>query len=312
MTERIVSNLARDATAAEAAGDADLTGKTVIVTGGTSGIGIETAKALAANGASVVVTARNMAAARQALEATDATRLSLAELDLASLASVRRFTDQWGDRRLDILINNAGVMHVPFGNTEEGFEHHIGVNHLAHFLLALRLVPALRKGENARVIAVSSAAHRLSPWDWTDPHFARKPYDPNAAYGQSKAANALFALAFEARYGDEGIHSFSLMPGVIHTGLMRHMNDVDVTNIKTRLAHAVKTPAQGAATSVWAAIAPELAGHGGLYLEDCAEAVPSDPAVPGVGVASHVRNPGTAERLWQWSLAAVGESASAH
>jgi NAD(P)-dependent dehydrogenase (short-subunit alcohol dehydrogenase family) len=302
----VSSKWGRHSTAREVAEGRDLRGKTVIVTGGAGGIGVETVRALRDAGADVTVTARDTGRAMAILRDNGVMDGPVEALDLANLASVRDFAARWGDRPLDILINNAGIMETTPGVTADGFERHIGVNHLGHFLLANLLTPALRKGKNSRVVVVSSSAHRLAPWDAQDPYFRTKPFDPHAAYGQSKAANALFALGYDQRHADEGIRAFALMPGVIKTFLLGNVDDPAMIPFFERMQHALKTPQQGASTSVWAAIGHDLDGKGGLYLENCREAEPAHPDVMGVGVAAHVRDPANADRLWQWSLAETG------
>jgi len=283
----------------------DLRGRTVLITGGGGGLGVEATKAFASAGATVVVLARDVGRARESL-ASIGTPVEVEALDLTRLASVRAFAARWKDRKLDLLINNAGIMHVPFDLTEDGFEQHIGVNHLSHFLLALLLTPALEQGTSARVVSVSSGAHRVSAWNAEDPHYARRSYNPGVAYGQSKTANALFALGYDRRFRDKGIRAFSLMPGVIETPLLRHIQEDTLVGMKKMLAASIKTPEEGAATIVWAAIGHELDGHGGLYLENCAQAVPADPADMNQGVADHALDPDAADRLWDWSLRQVG------
>ena len=309
--ERITSRFGQKSTALEVVDSIDLTGRTAIVTGGASGIGIETARALARAGASVTLAVRDLAAgARVAAEIngeTGAERVSVDALELGSLASVRAFAARWGDRPVSLLINNAGVMACPQGYTEDGFETQFGVNHLGHFLLTELLVPALEKGAPARVIAVSSSAHGMSDVDFDDPDFRHRPYDAFKSYGQSKTANALFAVEFDRRYRDRGIRAFSLMPGVIHTNLGRHVPGSDWSAIE----HLVKTVEQGASTSVWAATAPELEGQGGLYLENCARAEPFVRGMPrGMGVMAYALDPDAARRLWTLSEEKVGRVAA--
>jgi NAD(P)-dependent dehydrogenase (short-subunit alcohol dehydrogenase family) len=298
----ISSPFGRHSTAADIVRGRDLNGRTVLVTGGAGGLGLEAVRALAGAGAEVTVTARNADAASKALRAAGLS-VTVAPMDLAELASVRAFANHWADRPLDILINNAGVMHEPLGQTADGFESHIGINHLSHFLLSVLLTPALERGTNSRVIAVSSSAHRLSSWQPCDPAWHDRAYDPMQAYGESKSANALFAFGYDRRHAASGVRAFSLMPGVIVTPLMRHIPGSDIAVLTERMRHVVKSPEQGASTIVWAAIAPELDSAGGLYLEDCAEAAPMDPAVPGMGVAPHVQDAELAAELWRWSVA---------
>lgn len=305
-----MSGFGAQSTALEVVDGIDLTGRTAIVTGGASGIGVETARALVHAGASVLLAVRNPEAGARVAAAINVEigteRVSVDCLELGSLASVRAFAARWGDRPLSLLINNAGVMACPQGATEDGFETQFGVNHLGHFLLTMLLLPALEKGSPARVIAVSSSAHGMADVDFDDTDFRNRPYDAFRAYGQSKTANALFALEFDRRYRERGIRAFSLMPGVIHTNLGRHVPDAGWADIE----HLAKTVEQGASTSVWAATAPELGGQGGLYLENCAEAEIFVRGMPrGTGVMPYARDPDAARRLWALSEEKVGLAA---
>ncbi|WP_176593333.1 SDR family NAD(P)-dependent oxidoreductase [Sphingobium sp. EM0848] len=307
MTGRVTSRFGAQSTALEVIEGIDLAGRATIVTGGASGVGVETARALAHAGASVLLAVRDLQAGTRIAAVINvevgADRVSVDFLELGSLASVRAFAERWGERPLSLLINNAGVMACPQGTTEDGFETQFAVNHLGHFLLTTLLVPALEKGVPSRVIAVSSSAHALSDVDFDDPDFRKRPYDAFQAYGQSKTANALFALEFDRRHRDRGIHAFSLMPGVIQTNLGRHVPDADWSAIE----HLTKTVEQGASTSVWAATAPELEGKGGLYLENCAEAEVFVRGMPrGTGVMPYARDPDAARRLWALSEEKVG------
>lgn len=314
-TERLLSRFDARSTAEDVIAGIDLGGKVAIVTGGASGIGAETARVLAGAGAEVVIAARDVAAGQQVADAinaaTGAARVTVRPLDLGDLATVRRFAEEWGDRPLNLLINNAGVMACPQGATKDGFEQQIGVNHLGHFLLANLLVDALAAGAPTRVVSLSSRGHLFSDIDFDDPHFRHRPYDPMQAYGQSKTANALFAVAFDARFRDRGIRAFSVMPGVIATALERHMTDdiyrqVGIKPLAERDRAHMKSIAQGAATTVWAAVAPELDGRGGLYLEDCVEAQLFEKGVRGPSVMPYAIAPDSAARLWDWSEHAVG------
>lgn len=303
------------ATAAEIIAGHDLTGKEAIVTGGYSGIGYETSKALASTGARVVIAGRDAtkgeAAVARLKEATGNEKIVFRPLDLSSLESV---TD-WARRHvatgkpLHILINNAGIMAAPLQRTDDGFEAQFGVNHLAHFALTLGLLPCLRIAGGARVICLSSAAHRRSDIDYDDPNYEHRPYDRWQAYGQSKTANALFAVGFAAHHAGEGLTVNCVMPGAIHTDLMRHMNRAEMDSRGWLDADGNfnsdgwKTPEQGAATSIWAAVAPELTGTSGRYLEDCAIAEPwTQGGPPPRGhYLPYALDPGSAERLWEVS-----------
>lgn len=273
----IGSGFGRQSTAATVIEGIDLSGKTAIVTGGYSGIGLEMVRALAGAGAHVVVPARRPEAAREAL-AQVAGNLEVAAMDLADLASVRAFAEDFraAGRRLDLLINNAGIMACPETRVGPGWEAQFATNHLGHFELARQLEPTFAEG--ARLVALSSTAHIVSDVHWDDPHFLKHDYDKWQAYGQAKSANALFALGFDRRHCDRGIRAFAVHPGGIFTPLQRHLTDEEMValgwkNPDGSLPEAVramfKTPEQGAATAVWAATSPQLEGRGGVYCEDC-------------------------------------------
>lgn len=290
----------------------DLTGKDAIVTGGASGIGVETVRALAAAGARVVLAARNQAqadaVAADIRSTTGSDKVEVGMLDLASLASVRAFVADYlaKSRPLQILINNAGVMATPFGRTADGFETQFGTNHIGHFALATGLLPALKAAGNARVVALSSIGHRRSDIAWDDINFERREYDPWASYGQSKTANSLFAVGFTQKHGADGVNANAVMPGGIMTGLQKHMRDEEKRALGWIDENGVpnprfKTPEQGAATSIYAAVSPDLEGVGGKYLEDCAIAKPWSQDAPMTGVLPYALDPGSAERLWALS-----------
>jgi NAD(P)-dependent dehydrogenase (short-subunit alcohol dehydrogenase family) len=307
-------------TADEVLTGVDLSGRTMIVTGASGGIGAETARALAARGATVVLAARDLAKAENAAsaitEAVPAATIQVRLLDLSSLASVRSFTDTFlGEHeRLDALIANAGVMATPFELTADGFELQFGTNHLGHFLMVNRLVPALVAAAPSRVVVLSSAGHRWSDVDLDDPFFDRTPYDKYVAYGRSKTANVLFAVELDRRLRAQGVRAFAVHPGAIHTELGRSLTDEDrrsIAEMAKRGGTTWKTVEHGAATAVWAATSPELQGRGGDYLEDCAVATPT------VGDARHgVRpyalDPIRAEALWELSERLVGEKFPDH
>lgn len=294
----------------------DLKDKVAIVTGGASGIGRETTRALASAGATVIVGARNAAATKEAVallrKDTGNDRIAAISLDLASLRSVRSFAREFlgVQGKLHMLINNAGIMACPQAYTEDGFESQIGTCHFGHFLLAQELMPALRAAAPSRVVSLSSVGHRRAPVNFEDMHFRSRPYDPWEAYGQAKSANALFAVGLTAHHRRDGVTANAVMPGGIMTGLQKHMTDeqkralgwIDEKGVPNP---AFKTPEEGAATSVWAAVGPELEGIGGLYLEDCAEAGPWTPENPNRGVREYALDPTQAERLWALSLEAV-------
>jgi NAD(P)-dependent dehydrogenase (short-subunit alcohol dehydrogenase family) len=288
-------------TASEVASGHDLTGMNAIVTGGSSGLGAETARVLAAAGARVVVAGRS----RGTPELPASTEFE--ELDLALLTSVDAFVRRW-NRPLHLLINNAGVMRTPFGRTADGFELQFGINHLGHFALTTGLLPALRDAGEARVVVLSSRGHRRGDVDFDDPNYLSRPYDPWEAYGQSKTANCLFAVALTRR----GIKANAVAPGSIQTNLMRHMPHEELAargwldsagNRINGPGPGWKTVEQGAATTVWAAVAPELQGVGGKYLDDCAIAQPwtGQGEVPFGFFAPYALDPDHAERLWDLS-----------
>ncbi|HEY1415575.1 MAG TPA: oxidoreductase [Caulobacteraceae bacterium] len=318
MTEAIASAFGPFSTAREVAAGHDLSGKSAIVTGGATGIGIETARALAEAGAAVTLAVRNRAAGEAA--AADINRAAknanVGPLDLSDLASVRAFAADWGRAPLHILINNAGVMACPQSYTADGLEMQIGTNHFGHFLLSVLLADALRagaqnQGRPARVVELSSIGHRRSGVDFDDPHYRRRPYDKWDAYGQSKTANALFAVAFNQRFGTEGVHANSVMPGGIMTPLQRHLTREEMIGMgwmdeAGTVRQGFKTPEQGASTSVWAAVGGELEGVGGLYLEDCRQAAPFNPEAPFQGVKDYALDPVAADRLWALSVETTG------
>lgn len=286
----------------------DLAGRTALVTGASRGLGEETARALASAGAQVVLAAREVtlaaAAADRIRDAHPAANLETYGVDLTDLDSVRSFVDRLTERCLpvDFLINNAGVMYPPLQRTRDGFEAQFGVNHLGHFALTTALLPALtaaadRSGVPARVVTVSSDAHRAHPVDLADPNFERRGYDKFVAYGQSKAANVLMTVELEHRFGSTGVHAFAVHPGVCATGLARHMSREDFAEMKRLSAGTpnalttLKSVPAAAATSVWGATAPELDAAGGTYLVDCAVGTAAD----------HATDPSTASTLWELS-----------
>ncbi|NRQ39880.1 SDR family NAD(P)-dependent oxidoreductase [Nonomuraea sp. NN258] len=272
-----------DSTAAEVAAGHDLTGKAAVVTGGASGLGFHTAHALASAGARVALIGRDQtagfAAAERIRTETGNAGVEFARVDLGSLASVRGWA---GERAatghpLHLLINNAAVMATPLTRTAEGFESQFGINHLGHFALAACLLPVLRAAGTARVVSLSSRAHRRADVDLDDPNYLVKPYAPWEAYGRSKTATSLFAVGASARWAGDGVTANAVMPGAIPTGLPRHLESAQLTALGRAGQNGApatrpgwKTPEQGAATTVWAALAAELTGVGGLYLEDCA------------------------------------------
>ncbi|MDI1464698.1 SDR family NAD(P)-dependent oxidoreductase [Catellatospora sp. KI3] len=307
MTERITTPFSATSTAAEVAAGIDLTGRRAVVTGGASGIGIETARALAGAGAQVTLAVRDTAAGARTAEDITATTgnkdIHVTALDLTDLASVAAFVDGW-DGPLHLLINNAGVMATPETRTSRGWELQFATNHLGHFALATGLHPALAAADDARVVSVSSTAHLRSPVVFEDIHFREREYEPWAAYGQSKTANVLFAVEAQRRWAADGITVNALMPGGIRTNLQRHITDEDLARLRSATGSGDfqwKTPEQGAATSVLLATAPYLSGVGGRYFEDCNEAGPNQPGTR-TGVAAYALDPEAAQRLWQVSV----------
>jgi NAD(P)-dependent dehydrogenase (short-subunit alcohol dehydrogenase family) len=302
---RITTPFGFRATAQEVVEGLDLSGTRAIVTGGASGIGIETARALARAGAEVTLAVRNVDAGHSVAAAISATTgnpdVRVAQLDLANLESITEFADAW-DEPLDILVNNAGVMALPEGHTAFGIEMQFATNHLGHFALTLGLHDALAAAGNARIVAVSSNAHLMSPVVFDDIQFAYRTYDPWLAYGQSKTANILFAVGATAYWEGEGITANALNPGAIATNLQRHVGGMR-TPVEKR-----KTPEQGAATSVLLATSPLLEGIGGRYFEDCNEAelvARRDPETQR-GVAPYALDADNADRLWDASLRMLG------
>ncbi len=305
----------------------NLQGKRILVTGVSAGLGVETARALAAHGAHVIGAARDL---NKAEEATGVVRqaaalggsLELISLDLSDLKSVRQTADallQTG-KPLDGVIANAGVMATPFGHTRDGFETQFGTNHLGHFVLVNRIATLLRSG--SRLVNLASSGHRFANVDLEDPNFTQVPYDPFVAYGRSKTANILFALAFDRRHQKHGIRAAAVHPGGIHTELGRHMSEGALTamlaGINELLAKEGKAPfqwktvPQGAATSVWTAVVASADEVGGRYCENChvGRVVADDVVISPIseGVRAYALDPVLAEKLWQKSEQMVGES----
>jgi NAD(P)-dependent dehydrogenase (short-subunit alcohol dehydrogenase family) len=309
-----------DSTTDEVLEGIDLAGKRVLVTGVSAGLGVETARTLAAHGAQVVGAARDLDKARSANAALlDTTAqgggLTLVELDLASLASVRACADALlaDGTPFDLVIANAGIMACPHGVTADGFERQFGTNHLGHFVLVNRIAPLLRPG--ARLVNLSSAGHRFSDVDLDDPNFTHTPYTEFGAYGRSKTANILFAVEFDRRHRAMGVRATAVHPGIIPTELGRYMTPEVTAGMMASLDAKSETGAplfqwktipQGAATSVWAATAaPDIVG--GRYCEDCHVAEVIDDPASRNGVRSYALDAGRAEALWAKSEAMVGE-----
>ncbi len=290
----------------------DLTGRCAVVTGGSGGLGLETARALAAAGAEVVLAARDPRKTERALEtiraAVPGAQVSGAVLDLCSLVNTRAAAAglESSYDHIDLLINNAGVMATPYGHTDDGFELQLGTNHLGHFLFTCLLAPALLAAPGARIINLSSGGHMISDVRWDDPNFERHPYDKWVAYGQSKTANVLFTVELERRLGGKGVHAYAVHPGMIVTDLGRHLTADDMAALQTMAKDApgggglppFKSVPEGAATTVWAATAAELASRGGTYLADCQVSTEYAPWAV---------DPDAARRLWSLSEDLVGE-----
>ena len=293
----------------------DLTGRLALVTGGYSGIGIETTRALVDAGAEVIVPSRRVDTAREQLAGRE--RVEVDTLDLGDLESVRTFADRFlaTHRTLDIVVDSAGIMAAPETRVGPGWECQLATNHLGHFALVNRLWPAIEPG-GARVVSVSSRGHHFSPIRWDDPHFDQG-YDKWLAYGQSKTANSLFAVQLDALGRDSGVRAFAVHPGAILTGLVRHMSmaeQVEAGSLDEQgnlIDPRFKSPAAGAATQVWAATSQQLEGRGGLYLEDVDVAAPWTEDQVYTGVKDWAIDKDEAERLWTWSAELTGVDAFA-
>lgn len=302
----------------------DLGGKRVLVTGVSAGLGVETARALAAHGAQVIGAARDLQKAEAATasvraQAANGGGFTLVQLDLASLASVRACADTLlaDGRPFDLVIANAGVMASPFGHSADGFETQFGTNHLGHFVLINRIAPLIAPG--GRLVNVASSGHRYADVDLEDPNFERTPYDPMIAYGRSKTANILFAVAFDRRHRDRGVRATALHPGGIRTELGRHIGAVTLEQMLERINAELaaegqppfqwKTIPQGAATSVWAGVVANADEIGGRYCENCHVSTVTDGLINPVseGVRSYALDPEHAEALWAKSEEMVGE-----
>ena len=303
--------------ARDAIGGRDLTGKVAIVTGGYSGLGLETTKALAGAGAIVIVPARTPEKAQKAL--VGIANVEQAALDLADPASIDAFAGGFLSRtkKLDFLINNAAIMASPLMRDARGYEAQFATNHLGHFQLTARLWPALKAANGARVVALSSIGHRISPPDLEDPNFERTDYNKWISYGRAKSANALFAIGLDARGKAHNVRAFAVHPGGIMTDLQRYMPEeekramgwIDENGV---INERFKTPSQGAATSVWCATNAQLDGKGGVYCEDCdiAVAVPADDKGFS-GVRPWATDPALADQLWTLSERMTGTRFSA-
>lgn len=288
----------------------DMSGKVVLITGGTTGLGKESARALGAAGATVIITARSeekgQVAVAQLSELVPQGDFSFEVMELSSLDSVRSFTDRFlaTHDRLDVLLANAGIMAVPYGKTNDGFELQFGTNHLGHFVLVNRLLPLLKASAPSRIVNLSSAGHFASDILWDDPNFDSTDYSKMEAYGQSKTANILFTVELERRYGDIGVHSWAVHPGMVMTDLARSFTKDDFGDLASRAKKSgMKMPTLvnvdvGASTQVWACARAEALENPGAYLADRAVAQPSD----------YANDPEAAKRLWELSEQLVGES----
>ena len=294
----------------------DLTGQRAVVTGASSGLGVETARCLAGAGAAVTMVARDAtkleAAVSQVRQAVPGARIDTALLDLADLDSVRAGAADIlrQSPSINLLINNAGVMACPLMRTAQGFEMQFGTNHVGHFLLTCLLAPALVAGAPARVINLSSAGHKFGALNLDDPNYQERDYEKWRAYGESKTANALFSVGLDRRLADKGVRSLAVHPGMIMTELSRHMDPSDMEAIlrgRDPEELSFKTVEQGAATSVWGATSPDLADKGALYLEDCHIAEAARPDAD-AGVEAYALDPDIADQLWQLSETLVGET----
>jgi NAD(P)-dependent dehydrogenase (short-subunit alcohol dehydrogenase family) len=306
----------------------NLQGKRILVTGVSAGLGVETARSLAAHGAHVVGAARDLAKAEQATiqvrkdAAAHGGSFEVVVLDLANLSSVRDCADKLLKKGepFDVVIANAGVMATPFGHTADGFETQFDTNHLGHFVLVNRIAPLIRAG--GRLINLASSGHRYSNVDLEDPNFERTPYEPFVAYGRSKTANILFAVAFDRRHRDRGVRAAAVHPGGIDTELGRHIDPSQIQTILDQINQQLaaegkgpfqwKTIPQGAATSVWAGIVAPADEIGGRYCENChvGSIVPDHVTISAIseGVRGYALDPNTAEALWKKSEELVGES----
>jgi len=311
MSELITTGFGFETTALEVVEGVDLSGRRAVVTGGASGIGVETVRALATAGAQVTIAARDLDAGQRVasslITATGNKKISVARLDLASQESVKTFARNW-DGPLHLLINNAGVMATPLTRTPEGWELQFATNHFGHFTLTLGLFNSLR-AEGARVVNVSSSAHMMGEVVFDDIHYEHREYERWEAYGQSKTANILFGIEAGRRWDGEGITMNALMPGSIATNLQRHLTPEELQE-RIRLSggeasYRMKTTEQGAATTLMVATSPLLKGLSGRYFEDCNEALPNTGGVLS-GVAAYAQDAEAAAQLWKVSEETLG------
>lgn len=288
----------------------NLTGKRILVTGASAGLGVETIRALTAHGATVVGAARDLAKAKRALDAAGVGGVELVELDLASLASARKAAEGLlaKGQKFDVIIGNAGVMACPQGKTADGFETQFGTNHLGHFVFINKLIPLMNSG--GRIVMLSSSGHRICDVDLDDPNFERTPYQPWQAYGRAKTANALYAVALDNRLKSKGVRAAAVHPGGIQTELGRHLTQDTIAQLMAMRgpdAPKFKSVPQGAATTVWVAAVAPADAVGGRFCEDCQVAPVNDNATPRVGVRSYALDAAHADALWKKSEEMVGE-----
>jgi NAD(P)-dependent dehydrogenase (short-subunit alcohol dehydrogenase family) len=317
---KLPSGFGYRSTATDVLDGIDLTSTLAIVTGGYSGLGIETVAALANAGAQVIVPARRPEVARAALDARGLTAVEVDELDLADLASVHAFAERFlaTGRSIDILLNDAAVMAAPLTRVGDGWESQFAINHLGHYVLANLLWPALVADGGARVVALSSTGHKLSGIRFDDPQFTTG-YDKWLAYGQAKTADSLFAVHLDKLGAPHGVRAFAAHPGGIMTPLQRHLprEEMVASGWMTEdgtVSDRFKTPEQGAATATWAATSPALDGLGGVYCEDCDIAEPTvagSPEAKIAGVDAHAIDPDAAAKLWALSAELTGVNAFA-
>ena len=315
-TTPITSPFNARTTALEVVKGLSLAGKNAIVTGGASGLGLETSRALASAGANVTLAVRNLeqgkAAVAELQRAYPNASVKVMHLDLADLALVAKFAADWiaTGAQLDILINNAAIMANPLTRTKQGWESQFATNHLGHFALTTALLPSLLKSGgatgDARIVCLSSTGHKICSVDFDDIHFERREYNKWKAYGQAKSANAMFALGLHLKYADKGITANAVHPGGIMTGLQKFLPIEEMRALGWLKADDTpldifKTPEQGASTSLWAATSPLLKGRGGMYLEDCSVGQPAEPSHRASGYSPHIADAELALRLWDVS-----------
>jgi NAD(P)-dependent dehydrogenase (short-subunit alcohol dehydrogenase family) len=321
----LISGFGPRTTAEEILAGCDIRGKVAVVTGGHGGIGLETTRVLSKAGVAVVIGSRDPKKAQMAVAKMK--NVEVGQLDLASPSSIDRFANEFlnSKRALDLLINNAGIMATPLMRDDRGYELQFATNHLGHFQLTARLWEPLKKSRNARVVALSSVGHLWGGVDLSDPNFNKRPYDKWVAYGQSKSANSLFAVKLDKRGQEHGIRAFAVHPGGILTDLSRYMTDEELSVYgvyrvngvitipdATKVPERFKTVEEGAATTVWCAVSPQLNGEGGVYCENCdiAAMVPADSKLHS-GVRPWAVDKAAAEALWILSEKLTAISAGA-